>query len=219
LQRGGLVTSRDDYLLSITSGKRVVHVGCVDWPLSQERLRDGSLLHEKLLLNAESVLGVDVDTKGMERLQNTLGGLYSNIDLTDSDVNTNEVTAFKPDVILAGDVIEHVSSGQDLLNGLARLVNETEADLVLTTPNSLAIRNVFNTALGLEMVHPDHSCIYSPLNLRTLVERSGLQVQNWTYYSIKTGHDPMHRLYDSMSRLPARIRHAWADGHIVQCGI
>ena len=80
LERGELLKDRDSFLSQAAAGLRVVHVGCVDWPLSEQRLATGDLLHSKLLASAEQVLGLDIDQDGMATLARVLGGSYLNVD-------------------------------------------------------------------------------------------------------------------------------------------
>lgn len=217
LRRGRLLTDRDDFLMAAANGRRVVHVGCVDWPVSKDRLADGTLLHPKLQRVAAEVIGVDIDVEGLQALENALGGVYSSIDLTDPAADISPLAEFRPDVIIAGDVIEHVPSAQALLEGLRRLAQCSGAKVIVTTPNSLAFRSVLNTTVGIELMHPDHVAIYSPTTLETLMARSGLVIDSWQYYSIHTGTDLGHRSYDFVARSAARLRAAWGDGHLVTC--
>lgn len=217
LRRGKLVRDRDAFLLDAARGRRVLHVGCVDWPVTHERLSDGQLLHPKLQKQATAVLGVDIDTEGLRTLEDALGGEYSSIDLTDPTADIAPIIEFGAEVIIAGDVIEHVPSAQALLEGLRRVAQLTGARIIVTTPNSLAVRNMVNTTLGIELMHPDHVAVYSPMTLETVMTRSGLAVDDWLFYTIRTGVDPGHRAYDFVSRVAAHARPAWADGHIVVC--
>ena len=217
LAHGSVVRSRDEFLTQLATEKRVVHVGCVDWPVTSERLRDGSLLHGKLLAAANDVLGVDIDLEGMDSLKSALGGSYSRLDLALDSADLTEICAFGPDLVIAGDVIEHVPSAQAFVDGLARVAAATGAIVVVTTPNSLAFRNVINTAVGIEMMHPDHVAIYSPFILKTEIQRSGLMIDTWSFYTVTTGVDVAHRIYDGIARLSGHVRSAWGDGHIVVC--
>jgi len=219
LQAGRLLRDRDSALVELCRGRRVAHIGCVDWPLSQERLRDGLLLHPKLLAVSSEIVGIDVDAPGLDDMRSTLGGSYLALDVTasGSDARTAVIEALgdEPDIVIAGDVIEHVPDPVGFVRGLADLVTTSDARVVITTPNSLAVRSSVNTLLGYELMHPDHISIHTPTTLRTVVERGGLRVVSWNYYSITTGSDLAHRGYDIVSRVSARVRPAWADGHLV----
>ncbi len=77
-----VMRDRDDLLLNLCAGRRVLHVGCADSPLTAEKLKCASLLHTKLVA-ASAVHGVDVDRAGVELLREHLGGEYSVADVAD----------------------------------------------------------------------------------------------------------------------------------------
>ena len=219
LQTGRVHKDRDTALLKLCRSKRVAHVGCVDWPLTQERLDDGSLFHAKLLRVTSRLIGIDVDEVGLDILRKSIGGDYVHLDPTDLASSPNSqirwLQELKPEIVLVADVIEHVPRPQEFLRGIAALACEPAAKVVLTTPNSLAFRGSINTLLGYELMHADHVAVYSPMTLRTIIERSGLKVDVWDYYSIASGTDALHRSYDALARTAAKARSGWADGHLV----
>ena len=219
LQAGKVSRDRDAALLRLCRSKRVAHVGCVDWPLTQERIADGSLFHPKLLEVASDVVGIDVDAAGLEQMRVAVGGDYLCVDPTDLATPNPDAEArlegFRPEIVLVADVIEHVPQPEAFLRGIDAMARATGGIVVLTTPNALGFRNAINTLLGYELMHPDHVAIHSPMTLRTLMERSGLTVTTWHYYTIRTGHDLGHRSYDALTRLAAGMRGGWADGHLV----
>src|SRR6516164_237277 len=92
--------NRDAVLIDLTRGERVIHVGCTDWPLTNRKLDDGTLLHEALLKAAADVRGVDVDEPGIEKLRSRLGGSYTVGDLC-TDATRAELVRYRPTVILA----------------------------------------------------------------------------------------------------------------------
>jgi len=219
LQAGTASRDRDSALLQLCRSKRVAHVGCVDWPLTQERIADGSLLHSKLLKVASDVVGIDVDAAGLEQMRVSVGGDYLCLDPTvlaaANQAAEPRLEAFRPEIVLVADVIEHVAQPEAFLRGIDAMARGSAAIVILTTPNSLGFRNVINTFLGYELMHPDHVAVHSPMTLRTLMQRSGLTVDSWHYYTIPTGRDLGHRCYDALTRLASRMRGGWADGHLV----
>jgi hypothetical protein len=219
LQKGTVHKDRDAAILELCTSKRVAHVGCVDWPLTSERMADGSLLHTKLMAVATDVVGIDVDQVGLDTMRVSVGGTYVCLDPThlvdDPGADTPELRDFEPEIVLVGDVVEHVARPQEFLRGIALLASETGSKVIVTTPNSLAFRGTINTLLGYELMHPDHVTVHSPMTLRTLIERSGLRVDRWDYYTIQTGTDIKHRSYDIIARATTKVRSGWADGHLV----
>ncbi len=221
LQRGGLMKSRDRSILDFCRNKSVVHIGCTDSPFTELRLSEGGLLHQKLTPAATRILGVDIDSKGLSLLKDSLGGEYLNVDIQEysniQDVTQEEVFGFVPDVIVLGDVIEHLSDQTQILKTMSNLTKGSDTQILITTPNSLGLRNTLNSILGYELMHPEHLLIHSPTTLRTVLAAGGLEPMTWHFYSIQTGSDLPHRLYDAICHLSAHLRPAWADGHFVVC--
>ena len=78
------------------------------------------------------------------------------------------------EVIIAGEIIEHLDDSGSFLDGLHSLV-EPGGRLVITTPNSSGLLNAGAAAqAGYEVNHPDHVTLYSCFTLTNLLERHGL---------------------------------------------
>jgi len=167
------------------------------------------------------IIGVDIDEMGIKTLREKVGGEYLNMDLSEivavQTPDPSEVFGFSPDVYIVGDVVEHLRDAVALLSGIASLERGSKATIIVTTPNSLAARNTINTALGYELMHPDHLLIHSPTTLKLTVEQAGLTVNSWGYYTVSTGSDALHRIYDVPCRIASRIRPAWGDGILISC--
>jgi 2-polyprenyl-3-methyl-5-hydroxy-6-metoxy-1,4-benzoquinol methylase len=209
---------RDALLLRLCAGRRVVHVGCADHPLTEERLRDGSILHARLMKDAAEVLGVDVDPAGIEKLRTQLGGQYLVQDLTDSRA-ADVIAEFRPDVILAGDVIEHVRDAASFLRGISGLMREVGGgvELILSTPNGLGAKTLLNTLAGVEKIHPDHVYVFTPASLTRLVQDCGLSPQGFTFYHVNSGDGVRARVQGAICRAAARLRPAFAAGQVLVC--
>lgn len=217
LPRGPLVVDRDTALLAAAAGRRVLHIGCTDWPFTQDKLARGELLHQKILACATSVLGVDVDIDGLAFLSDRLGGDYSAVDVASEGADLQSLADFAPDVVLVPDVIEHVGDAQRFFRGLAALISmePRRAHVVLSTPNALSARAFLHNAAGLEMIHPDHVALYSPRALTALAAREGMATDAWSYYTITIGPSLPRRCLDLLVRQLSRARVGYADGLVV----
>ncbi|MGW6097126.1 class I SAM-dependent methyltransferase [Streptomyces sp. NPDC055157] len=218
LATGPVAKERDEVLLRLCTGRRVVHVGCADNPLTEERLQDGSILHAQLMKNAAEVLGVDVDHEGIEQLRTHLGGDYLVQDFADSK-GAPAVAQFKPDVILAGDVIEHVRDAASFLRGISAQMREVGdgVDLILSTPNGLGAKTLLNTLTGVEMIHPDHVYVFTPASLARLVSDCGLAPHSWFFYHVNSGDGVRARAQRAICHAAARLRPAFAAGQVLVC--
>jgi hypothetical protein len=183
-----------------------------------DRLRDGSILHAQLMKNAAEVLGVDVDHEGIELLRTHLGGQYLVQDFADGN-GSAAVAQFKPDVILAGDVIEHVRDAASFLRGISALMRELGegVDLILSTPNGLGAKTLLNTLKGVEMIHPDHVYVFTPASLARLVSDCGLAPHSWFFYHVNSGASVRARVLRAICHAAARLRPAFAAGQVLVC--
>ncbi|WP_307077419.1 class I SAM-dependent methyltransferase [Streptomyces canus] len=212
------MADRDALLLSLCARRRVLHIGCADSPLSAHKLNNGSLLHAKLLKEASVVHGVDIDRDSVDLLRRHLGGEYSVADVADPLARANLVK-FNPDVVLAGDVIEHVRDAASFLRGIAALMREVSNDveLILSTPNGLSVKTAVNTLVGLEIIHPDHVSVFTPASLGRLVSDCGLSPRSRFFYHVDAGNSLRARAYNTVARVAARLRPAFSEGQVLVC--
>ncbi len=72
-----------------------------------------------------------------------------------------DAISFIPEVIVAGELIEHLPSPLAFLESIVRMERLRGATLILTTPNATAAHNVAIGLLSRESTHHDHLCILS----------------------------------------------------------
>src|SRR5437667_12849589 len=80
LQRLGTATrvERDEFILQVSSSKKVLHLGCVDSGMLDERLGAGNFLHARLDAVSQELWGLDLDVQGVRRLQSEgFGHMYA----------------------------------------------------------------------------------------------------------------------------------------------
>ena len=208
--------NRDAALIDLTRGERVIHVGCTDWPLTNKKLDDGTLLHKDLLQAAADVHGVDVDEAGIETLRSRLGGSYTAGDLC-TDATRAELVRYRPTVILASDVIEHIANPGTFTEGLGSILRDVGGGcrLILSTPNGLALRSSIYAAFQVEVVHPDHRAVYTPSTITRLLLDYGLEIEAWHFYAISSGSGMSRAAIDRVCRAVGHVRPVCCDGMIV----
>lgn len=176
LERG-----RYEAILRLCSGKRVLHVGCVDAGLLEERFAKGDLLHQRLGAVTTSLWGLDVDREGLAFLERM--GVEN---LVHGDVGDPAwVTPFldtEVDVVLASEVVEHLPNPGVFLTGVRRLL-AGGAELVVTVPNAFGLRTLLPLLRGVEHVHPDHKYWFSYHTIVTLLRTCGLEPVEVAVYS------------------------------------
>ena len=177
----GLLVDRVSYLLEQSAGKRVLHLGCTDWPYTETKLKGGALLHGQLQRSARELTGVDLDAEGVECLRR-LGFAETYRDNVEQ-FTAPEVRSRQYDVILAGEIIEHLENPGLFLRAVQQLMTR-ETELVITTINAYCFFRFLYFLGGNEMVHPDHNYYFSPVVLRKLITRCGLEVTDFRHYAI-----------------------------------
>jgi 2-polyprenyl-3-methyl-5-hydroxy-6-metoxy-1,4-benzoquinol methylase len=168
----GTVRDRMAIIEPHARNRSVLDVGCVDARPGREdsaaRLdRKEDLLFRSLAACCSGLVGVDIDAEGVsvlkERGHNVVCADASTMDLG---------RAF--DVIVAGEVIEHVSDAHAFLTNLAAHMHE-QSVLVVSTPNPFhakQIRRIYRH--GRPAVHEQHVAWYDPITLQAALRRAGL---------------------------------------------
>lgn len=213
------LVQRLDLIKEVCSGKRVLHLGCTNYPYTAESIKNKMLLHHDLENIASDVWGMDSDEQGIEILKESgskqllLGDLE---DLASLDLDE------KFDVILAGEMIEHLNNPGLFLSGIKRFMH-AETLLVLTTVNAYCgMRFVWYGLRGKrgenEFVHPDHVAYYSYSTLKVLTERHGLHLDSFLFYDIGREHRPHNKWFiNAINDVCVKIAPQWADGVIAIC--
>lgn len=176
------IRNRDAWILEKCRGRRVLHLGCTDWPLTSQRLREGRLLHGRLATEAAELVGVDPDREGIEAIAREMPGLEFACLTAEEMADDPRISGRPWDVVLAADVLEHVSDvGQAL--GAMRRVMQPESELVLTTPSAFALKRFAALLLqGREHVHPDHCYYFSPSTLHRCLHRQDLRITEVSFF-------------------------------------
>lgn len=216
------ICERMDYLLDRCRGKRVLHVGCADVPLTRRRLQDGTLLYSMIDKVAAIQYGIDLSAEGIQLLREKG---YRNLAVANvEDIAVTQV--FGPvefDVILAGEIIEHLSNPGLFLESINPLLRSPSSRLLLTTVNAYcAYRFVHALLTGGEKVHPDHVSYFSRSTLIGLLNRYGYVVEDLVYYPVGREHEPYlnkgrTRILWWADRFAYKFNPTLADGIMVTC--
>lgn len=163
---------------------RVLDLGAMDETAWAAKRGRGTWLHEEIARNALRVDGIDnsalIPAEGLRTGPNST---IRRGDITDPE---SIVAALEdgPDVVVAGELIEHLENPLQFLKGFAAIERLSGKTLLLSTPNATALHNVLIGLAGRESTHHDHLCILSYKTLATLCTRAGFS--DWEiipYYS------------------------------------
>lgn len=167
-----LYRDKADWIPKFTKGKKVLDLGCVRHNL--EETEKSGWLHGLIQENAKSVLGVDYLEKEVsalrERGYNIICANVEEMELKD-----------KFEVIVAGDIIEHLSNPGRFLEKVGEHLAGGGV-FVVTTPNPIHfLRFIRVLFTGRADPNPEHAVFFTDKLLGQLAERYGLQVVEVAY--------------------------------------
>jgi 2-polyprenyl-3-methyl-5-hydroxy-6-metoxy-1,4-benzoquinol methylase len=181
------VVDRREFVLAKSKGKRVLHLGCVDDRLLEQRMATGQLLHAQLAQVAAEVIGVDISEAGLQRLEEAVPGRYLHANVEHLD-ELDDLGEF--DIIVGSELIEHLANPGLFLRGLRRLLigSNSQATAIITTPNSYSWSHFLRLALmKKEWTHPDHQLMFSPYTLVQALRGAGLSVEELLMHRWRRG--------------------------------
>lgn len=162
---------RVEFIVGKCRDRKVLDLGCLDETALVKQDTE-HWLHNRICEVAEEVVGIDssqlVPTGGLTTARN---GRILRSDATDPDPRL--LNGFSPDIIVAGEFIEHIPSPLQFLTNIKR--HYPGQLLVMSTPNGC---NVSNGLLGLlkrEVQHPDHLHNFTFKTLNTICSRANFE--------------------------------------------
>lgn len=153
-----------DFIKTKSKGKSVLDLGCVrhsaDFALS-----DPNWLHKHIGLVASRVVGVDYLQKDVDILRER------GYNVVYGDVTAQLAIHEKFDLIIAGDLIEHLSNFDGFIKNLKNLLKE-DGRIIISTPNPFYIDLFFFVSLKRSyIINPEHTCWIDPQALSQLLQR------------------------------------------------
>jgi hypothetical protein len=171
---------RVPFVLERCRGRAVLDLGCYD-ETALVKQGTAAWMHGEIARVARCVLGIDSSDEIPP------GGLATG---ATSRIVAGNVTALPPlvrevdvEVVVAGELIEHLPNALAFLEQLRRLFPGRE--LIATTPNSTSLTNVLLAVLSRESNHHDHLQIYSYKTLCTLCRRVGFPAWDVVPYHVR----------------------------------
>jgi cyclopropane fatty-acyl-phospholipid synthase-like methyltransferase len=163
-----LAFDRCRLIADIVRGGDVLDMGCIDHSI--ESRKRGRWLHDHVRKAARSVLGLDYEQAEVEKL------IREGYNAVAADATRFDLGK-KFDVVVAGELIEHLLNVGGFLTSV-RAHLRPEGRLVLTTPNAICLAYFLeNLLVGRELDNLDHSGLYTPTTLRTLLGKHGFEIE------------------------------------------
>lgn len=183
------VVEREEYLLGMSRGKRVLHFGFIDSIFLSQKIADGSLLHTRLMAVADSLFGIDIDEDLLASYR-ALTGDHRN---TVYDIAAGADQPFLQDnydLVLFPEVLEHVPNPGSVLANLRRVCAANGAALCITVPNGFQTEAFIAAMHDRELVHPDHLYWFTPYTLKKLLEQAGFSSIDMSFYNFGSSLAP-----------------------------
>jgi SAM-dependent methyltransferase len=119
--------------------------------------------------------GFDIDVEGLSLLREHFPDQH----FVQHDIAETVPLAYRGayDLVIAGEVLEHIPCPGRFLRGCAELLADGGL-LCITVPNAVAPKNGLRTIAGIEVVHPDHFAYYSPRTLSRTLMAQGFEIES-----------------------------------------
>ena len=210
---------RVQFIKKMCAGKKVLHLGCTNYPFTANSIENDMLLHYELKKVTNELYGFDFDQAGLEVLRQAGEENLYFADLEKlEELDLNETF----DVIVAGEMIEHLSNPGLFLRGIQRFMNP-QTDLLITTINAYSgMRFLIYGLRGRggvqEPVHPDHVAYYSYKTLSMVIKRENLSVGEFYFYDLGPEHRrPNYWVYNLFNDISVKFTPQLCDGIIAVC--
>jgi len=179
--------------------KNVLDIGCVQH--NPENYKSKYWVHKALKEVSSSIVGIDLYKPGVDYLKER----GFNIIFADAQQFDLGKTF---DVIIAGDIIEHLEDFHGFLESCKRHMHN-ESRLIVSTPNPWYWRNIVKAAISKEVnTNPEHTCWLCPRTLRQLLSRHNLKIGEIVFGS--------RYLRDRFMPLPTGWKHTSFHAEIYQ---
>jgi hypothetical protein len=128
-------------------------------------------------------------------------------------MNSVSDLGFRPQVIIFGETIEHITNIGSCLETL-KLCMDEETKLIISTPNCYALR-FFSMVLRMrETIHDDHKVGFSYGLLHQLLKSHGLRVEDFYFTFLPRDHYPLWR---KIWILSSKMRSGFAETLLAIC--
>jgi 2-polyprenyl-3-methyl-5-hydroxy-6-metoxy-1,4-benzoquinol methylase len=175
------LVERLSFIMRLCQGKEVLNLGCGDSTRLEYATQLGHHLHIELSKVAKRLVGIDINQHALDRL---LQYLPPGSELIAHDVEQlgamGDIGKF--DVIVCGELIEHLSNPGAMLDGVRNLL-KNDGKIIITTPNVLSLKFFLHAALfGKDPSSDFHTVAFTPNTLSQLLIRHGF-VEPTLYFS------------------------------------
>lgn len=202
------LVKRVQFIQELCKNKKVLHLGATDAPCTLDAIQNGRFLHFDLQDVCRELVGIDISQSMIDFLakEYQVSNIrYGNIE------NLEDYPQEQFDVILAGEILEHLSNPGNAIKCIATIA-QPDTKIIITVPNAYSLKGFLRAWSGHELIHPDHILHHSPYTLQSLLERYGIYVKE-SFSFINGGQGLLASLTNQLLSLTPRL----AEGIGVIC--
>ncbi len=204
---------RKDKIVSLCENKSVLHLGFVQHSDQYQNMIDkGVWLHEMINKVASKLVGFDFLEEEVNILKQAYGYEAYCADVTKLE---NVKLSEQYDVIVCGELIEHLDNPGVMLNGIKRFMHK-DSLLIITTPNPWSknrLNLIKKQVPESKWLNPEHTCWFSFQTLKQLLERYDFEEDFYGYSNGNTSKEfsnvfknpllnKMKQIKDSIFKIP-----------------
>jgi SAM-dependent methyltransferase len=196
--------TKDELLVTLARRRKVLDLGCIDHSAETALDLGDAWLHSQLREVAEKLVGIDLLADDAATL-NERG-----YDIRIADVEHLDLGETF-DLVVAGDLIEHLSNPGLFLDSVARHL-EPDGALVVTTPNPFNVEQFAQALFRNEVrANLEHTMWLDPRVMHELVARSPFEIVDFHWidtrfhFVLRRGR-VVRRIVNPLSRLAMRYR-------------
>lgn len=163
------IKDRDDFILNYIKGMNVLDIGIAEH--TEKYIDDGDWFFAKVVEKSSNHLGLDINCGLVDYIKKKFP---YNVICHDATVN-KKIELF--DIVHCGDVIEHVSNVDGLINFIIENIKNS-GRIIISTPNVFYCKNTLqNIFKGNQRVNLEHISWISPTNINELCNRYELTLE------------------------------------------
>lgn len=163
--------NRNKEIIRYCRNKNVLHLGCVGFADLDKEARIKNLkntLHYKIYKEAKQLTGIDYSKEVINSLKNIEG--FDNVYYGDAEKLEKTTVESKFDLIVVGDLIEHLSNPGLMLEGIKRFCDKN-TEIIITTPNSFGVASFIRYTFNKFREGNEHVMTFNRYNISNLLNR------------------------------------------------
>lgn len=173
------IKNREKKIIELCKNKRVLHIWACDSPYTEEKIKNSTLLYDKIDKVCRFQLWIDIDENSIELL-NSFPNKNSRIiyyNMNDEWLIMNDETF---DVIIFWETIEHLMNLETAFSSLKNFMWD-ETILILSTPNAYCWMSILLNMMNYDACHDDHKMVFTYKLLSQLCKANGLKVEDFYF--------------------------------------